>query len=152
MFELASGGVLSFKEGKNHEMPTDANRDNVYELTVRASDGTLNEDRMVMVTVTDEDEGPEITGVDSVSYAENGEGAVATFTATDPEGGSTITWSFAADGSDSIEGDRPRTDVADVDGETSTIRRGRRPHLRHWQRYRRPRTSSVSPDFEIPPG
>ena len=31
----------------NYEMPTDANRDNVYEVTVRASDGTLYEDRMV---------------------------------------------------------------------------------------------------------
>ena len=43
-------------------MPTDADRNNVYALTVRASDGALNEDRMVMVTVTDEGEGPDDHG------------------------------------------------------------------------------------------
>ena len=33
-------------------MPGDRNTDNVYEVTVRASDGTLNADRMVTVKVT----------------------------------------------------------------------------------------------------
>ena len=81
-------------------MPGDANRDNVYEVTVRASDGGLYADRMVMVTVTDAPEGPTIMGADSVSYAENGEGPVATFTATDPEGATPITWAIAAVGTD----------------------------------------------------
>ena len=38
-------------------------------------------------------------GKDSVSYAENGKGPVATFTAEDPEGATPITWSVA-DGSE----------------------------------------------------
>ena len=93
MFALSSTGVLSFKERRtDYEMPTDANRDNVYEVTVRASDGTLNEDRMVRVTVTNVDEAPEIiegglaiAGSASVNYAENGDmDAVATFTARGP--------------------------------------------------------------------
>ena len=96
-FELSASRVLSFKAKPDYEMPGDANRNNVYEVTVRASDGTLYADRMVRVTVTDEDEGPEITGPDSVNYAENGKGAVATFTAMDPEGGTSITWSLATD-------------------------------------------------------
>ena len=33
-------------------MPGDRNTDNVYEVTVRASDGTLNADLMVAVKVT----------------------------------------------------------------------------------------------------
>ena len=76
-------------------MPADSNRDNVYEVTVRGADGTKYADRMVKVTVTDVDEGPEITGKDSVTFAENGDGPVATFTAEDPEGVTPITWTFA---------------------------------------------------------
>ena len=45
--------VLSFKKSPDFEMPGDRNTDNVYEVTVRASDGTLNADRMVTVKVTD---------------------------------------------------------------------------------------------------
>ena len=79
-------------------MPGDANRDNVYEVTVRASDGTIQADLMVMVTVTGDDEGPDITGRDTISYAENGDGPVATFTAEDPEGTTPITWSLLTTG------------------------------------------------------
>ena len=46
----------------DYEMPADANRDNVYELTVRASDGTMYADRMVRVTVADANEPPMILG------------------------------------------------------------------------------------------
>ena len=53
LFELADAGVLSFKKSPDFEMPGDRNTDNVYEVTVRASDGTLNADRMVTVKVTD---------------------------------------------------------------------------------------------------
>ena len=91
MFALSNTGVLSFKKEKDREMPTDANRDNVYELTVRASDGTLHTDRMVMVTVTNENEAPvvgasglSVSGPTAVSYAENGTDAVATYMASGP--------------------------------------------------------------------
>ena len=74
----------------------------MYELTVRASDGTMYADRMVRVTVTDANDAPMIMGKDSVDFAENGEDPVATFTATDPEGAMSITWSVptAADPDD----------------------------------------------------
>ena len=39
----------------------------------------------VTITVTDENEGPAITGAAEAEYAENGEGRVAVFTAVDPE-------------------------------------------------------------------
>ena len=101
MFALSSTGVLSFKEGKDREMPTDANGDNVYALTIRASDGTLNEDRMVMVTVTGVDEAPVISagasirGSSSISYAENGTGDVATYEVVGLEAGETASWSLS---------------------------------------------------------
>ena len=44
--------VLSFKEKTDFEMPGDRNEDNVYEVTVRASDGgTLYADRMLIIKV-----------------------------------------------------------------------------------------------------
>ena len=52
--------VLSFKERPDFEMPGDRNGDNVYEVTVRASDGRLNTDRMVTIKVTDADEAGEV--------------------------------------------------------------------------------------------
>ena len=115
-FQLSASQVLSFKEKPDYEMPADANRDNVYEVTVRASDSGLSADRMVMVTVTDTPEGPTILGADSVSYAENGTSPVATFTATDPEGATSFTWSVLADDATfaTIEG-VAEADAADAD-------------------------------------
>ena len=101
-FELSASRVLSFKEKPDYEKPTDRNKDNVYEVTVRASDGTMHTDHMVKVTVTDADEAPTVMGKDSVNYAENGKDVVATFTATDPEGVTPITWSLATN--DDLEG------------------------------------------------
>ena len=99
LFELASdtdmtpavSQLLSFKVAPDFENPTDANGDNVYEVTVRASDGTMYADRMVRVTVTGANEAPMITGDSVINYAENGTGPVTTLTATDPEM-DTIAW------------------------------------------------------------
>ena len=49
----------------------------------------------VTITVTDVNEGPEITGSAQEEYPENGTGRVARFTAVDPEGAGAITWSLA---------------------------------------------------------
>ena len=86
---VETGETLSFRMKPNYEMPTDANKDNVYEVTVRATDGTMYADRMVKVTVIGVDEAPEIiqggflsvSGRASVSYAENDTADVATYTA-----------------------------------------------------------------------
>ena len=107
-FQLSATRVLSFKQKPDYEMPADANRDNVYEVTVRASDGTVYADRMVMVTVINVDDEPAVSGPSSANFAENRKDAVATFTATDPEGVTPIMWSLAAD--DTIAG----VETADV--------------------------------------
>ena len=91
-FSISTGGVLAFVSTPDYENPDDSNGDNVYKVTVRASDGSLAADRNVTITVTNED--PTITsGPTSVSYAENGTGSVGTYVATDP-GGGTINWSL----------------------------------------------------------
>ena len=64
-------------------MPGDRNTDNVYEVTVRASDGTLNADRMVTVKVTDVTE----SGTVTLSSEEALVGVELTATLTDLDGG-----------------------------------------------------------------
>ena len=64
-------------------MPGDRNQDNVYEVTVRASDGTLNADRMVTVKVTDVAE----EGTVTLSSEEALVGVELTATLTDLDGG-----------------------------------------------------------------
>ena len=40
-FSISSAGELTFRSSPDYEAPNDANTDNVYEVTVRASDGDL---------------------------------------------------------------------------------------------------------------
>ena len=75
--------VLSFKEKTDFEMPGDRNRDNVYEVTVRASAGGLYADRMVTVKVTDADEAGEV----ELSTQNAVVGIELTATLTDSDGG-----------------------------------------------------------------
>ena len=101
------GSDLSFVKAPNYEMPGDADGDNMYEVTVRASDGTMTADRMVKVSVTNVNEAPEIIadglvvkGPASVSVEENTPAttAVATYTAAGPDADS-ATWSLSGDDS-----------------------------------------------------
>ena len=50
---VSSGGALAFVEAPDFENPGDANGDNVYELTVTVSDGSLSDSESFTVTVTD---------------------------------------------------------------------------------------------------
>ena len=78
-----------------------------YMVTVIATD-SYGESASIAVTinVTDDNEGPEVTGQDSVEYPEKGEGAVETFTATDPEVAGAITWSLEGDDAGAFEIDK----------------------------------------------
>jgi hypothetical protein len=46
-------GALSFVSGVDFEHPDDAGADNIYDVVVRASDGTLTDDQSISVTVAD---------------------------------------------------------------------------------------------------
>ncbi|HEU5264265.1 MAG TPA: hypothetical protein VFU34_06480, partial [Gaiellaceae bacterium] len=50
-------GVLTFVSAPNFEAPTDVGGNNVYDVTVQASDGTLADTQAIAVTVTDVAEG-----------------------------------------------------------------------------------------------
>ena len=87
-FAISETGVLAFASPPNYESPTDSGSDNVYEVTVVARDDASNSGTLdVVVTVTDQNEGPEISGQQSLSFTENQttERVLATYTATDPE-------------------------------------------------------------------
>lgn len=54
LFNLnTSTGVLTFKSAPDHEQPRDAGTDNVYNVTIRATDDNGSTDRAVAITVTD---------------------------------------------------------------------------------------------------
>ena len=59
-FSISSAGVLSFSSSPDYESPADADTDNVYRVTIQASDGTSTGTLNVTVTVTDVNEGPTI--------------------------------------------------------------------------------------------
>ena len=88
-----SGGVLRFKRSPDYETKT------TYMVTVKASGGTYMDTQDVTITVTNVDEVPTISGNETIDYAENGTGAVATYTAMDPDG-TEISWSLDGDDAD----------------------------------------------------
>lgn len=53
LFQITGAGALSFKAPPDFETPLDANKDNVYEVTLAVSDGQANATRAVLITVTD---------------------------------------------------------------------------------------------------
>ena len=72
-FSISSDGVLTFSRMPDFEMPTDADENNVYMVTVGANDGTNDAMRMVTVTVINEDEPGRVTfwrdGADATAAA-----------------------------------------------------------------------------------
>ena len=57
LFEITSGAELSFNSPPDFESPADSGSDNVYEVTVQVSDGSLTDSQALAVTVTDAFEG-----------------------------------------------------------------------------------------------
>ncbi len=57
-FSISSSGALTFSSAPDHENASDSDTNNVYEVTVIASDGTNTATLDVTVTVTDQDETP----------------------------------------------------------------------------------------------
>ncbi|QSV73159.1 MAG: hypothetical protein HEQ20_23345 [Aphanizomenon flos-aquae KM1D3_PB] len=90
-----NNGEVTFKTAPNFEVPTDNGADNVYDINVIASDGTLTDTEAVAITVTNVNEAPVITSAATATFAENGTGTVYTVTATDVDAGTTLTYSLS---------------------------------------------------------
>ena len=59
---LIDEGVLTFSAPPDYEGPADRDEDNVYRVTVVASDGAKGGALDVTVTVTEQNEGPVVSG------------------------------------------------------------------------------------------
>jgi hypothetical protein len=100
LFQIDAGtGALSFRSAPNFEAPADAGANNVYDVIVQVSDGTLSDTQAIAVTVTNVNEAPSISSngagaTASVSIAENST-VVTTVTATDPDAGAALTYSIS---------------------------------------------------------
>ena len=96
----ATTGALSFVAAPDHESPTDAGGDNVYDVVVQVSDGTNTDNQAIAVTVGNlNDNAPVISSngggaTADISIAENGT-TVTTVTASDADPGATLTYSIA---------------------------------------------------------
>jgi hypothetical protein len=85
-FSITSGGVLSFLTAPNYEVPTDADGNNVYLVTVQVSDGhggVVSQTINVSVTPVN-DNSPVFTSPDSINVPENST-LVETVTASDAD-------------------------------------------------------------------
>ena len=107
-FSISSAGALTFNTPPDYEDPADADMDNVYLVTVEASDGTVTGALEVTVTVTDEIETPEFpsTETGARSVAENtpaGRDIGLPVSATDPDAGdTTLTYTLGGADADSF--------------------------------------------------
>ncbi len=95
----ASTGALSLIAAPNFESPTDVGANNVYNVTVQASDGVSADSQAIAVTVTNVNEAPVITSNGggasaALSIAENSS-AVTTVTSSDPDAGASRTYSIS---------------------------------------------------------
>ena len=90
-FEEFGSGVLSFLAAPDYEDPADSNRDNIYRVTVRATDGTNVGTLEVTVNVTNVEEAGSI----SLSSLQPQAGTRLTATLSDPDGRpSAVTWEW----------------------------------------------------------
>ncbi|MRR56674.1 MAG: DUF4347 domain-containing protein [Deltaproteobacteria bacterium] len=90
-----STGVVTFNSAPDFESPADSDTNNIYDITVTATDSNGSTAKNVAITVTNVNEAPVVTSAASSSVAENVTGTIYTATAVDPDSGQTITWSLS---------------------------------------------------------
>ena len=97
-----SSGALAFQQAPNFESPQDANADNIYQLSIVASDGEYQASQSITITVADlNDESPLFTSAASlaIDYTSVVVGAIIyTAAATDADLGDSV--AYALDGAD----------------------------------------------------
>ncbi len=106
-FTLSSAGVLAFATAKDYEDPDDSDSDGSYQVTVQVSDGTNSDTADLVVTLANAIELTAITGPATVTFAENGGGRVATFSASSDADRDGVQWTIAGDDADHFTIDSP---------------------------------------------
>ena len=115
-FDVSDDGMLTFKDKPDFEAPTDANKNNIYEVTVRAADSDGNRgEKAVKVTVMNEEE----DGVVTLSRTQIRVGVPVTASLSDPDGSiSGLTWQWYDDTVD--ESDLTQNAIEDANSATYT--------------------------------
>ena len=90
----SSSGALSFAQAPDFEIPTDADGDNTYQLSLEASDGTNTSSQALTISVSNVNEAPTITSATTASLAENDDGFSYTIIASDVDADDTHTYSI----------------------------------------------------------
>jgi len=89
-------GMLTFVAVPNHENPGDAGRDNVYDVIVRATAGSLTRDQALAIRVGNVNDPPAITsnggGISAALNVAENKISVVTLSASDPDAASTLTY------------------------------------------------------------
>ena len=101
-FTIGDDGALSFKASPDFESPGDADSNNTYLLTVKATANGKSDTRAVTVTVTDGNAPPQFVQKKEALQVEEGYAHwLFDFGATDPQG-DTMTFSLAGEDSDAF--------------------------------------------------
>ena len=101
LFSIDSSGGLAFIASADYESPQDADGDNLYQLSIIATDQTSLTDQLdFSVSVTNvNDIAPEFSSVASVSVVENSSGVIHSAQASDAEGDNLAYYLSGADAS-----------------------------------------------------
>jgi len=94
----ATTGALSFVAAPDYDQPADADGNNVYDVIIRVSDGTLSDTQIISVTVGNQNEAPTILsnggGATASIAIDELSSAVTTVAAGDPDAGTSIVYSI----------------------------------------------------------
>ena len=126
LFDInATTGEVTFKAAPDFEAPGDDGGDNVYDITVTASDGAFKTDQDVAITVTNvNDTAPSFSSGKTATFAENGTGTVYTAAADGNDGTADDPITYSIGGTDA--------GLFDIDTKTGEV------------------TFKAAPDFEAP--
>ena len=90
---------MTFVSAPNFEAPSDAGGNNVYDVIVQTTDGTLTANQSIAVTVANLNEAPTITsngaGASAAISVNENSTAVTTVIGADPDAATTLTYSIA---------------------------------------------------------
>jgi serralysin len=97
----ATSGAVTFKVSPDYEAPTDAGANNVYDITVTASDGSLTATQAVAITVTNlNDTAPVFTSGGTGTVAENAATSTVIYTAATTDADNLAARTYTVSGTD----------------------------------------------------
>ena len=118
-----TSGVVTFKTSPNFETPTDNGANNIYDILVRAADGSLYADKAVAITVTDVYEPLPYTLSSGTSSFNEGTNASFMLSTTNVTAGTVVPYSISGtiNSADVVGGSMTGNVSIGVDGKATII-------------------------------